>query len=118
MSFNWRPPSPVAIGAKTKFPRRPGPGVLSVSIPLFFIGRNKNGLWVAREADGRIGGLFVFKRSALRFANYNCVPVGCATMFLTGHFELDIANQGNPLVGWLEKVMRAARRLIPILPAS
>jgi len=39
-----------------KFPRRPDPRVLSASIPLFFIGRNKYGFWVARAAEGRVGG--------------------------------------------------------------
>lgn len=42
-------------------PQRPGPALLSEAIPLFFIGRNKDGLWVAREADGRIGGIFLLK---------------------------------------------------------
>ena len=31
------------------------PDVVSASIPAFFIGRDKAGLWVAREANGRIG---------------------------------------------------------------
>src|SRR5665811_2380665 len=67
---------------------------LSEAIPLFFIGRNKDGFWVAREADGRVGGIFVLKRSALLFANTNTQPRGCATMFLSERFELDIENKG------------------------
>jgi len=43
------PNSPVAPVAATKFPQRPDARALSEAIPLFFIGRNKNGLWVARE---------------------------------------------------------------------
>jgi hypothetical protein len=39
--------------AKVKFRQRPDPRVLSASIPLFFIGRNKYGSWVAR--GGRAG---------------------------------------------------------------
>ncbi len=100
----------------TKFSRRPDARVLSETIPLFFIGRNKNGLWVAREAEGRTGGVFLLKRSALRFVKKNSVPVGCATMFLAERFELDVENQGNPLVTWLDAVQRAWRRLIPEYP--
>ena len=71
-------PAPVA-----KFPPRPDPRVLSTSIPLFFIGRNKYGFWVVRAAEGRTGGIFLLKRSALRFAAKNSAPAGCATMFLS-----------------------------------
>ncbi len=107
---------PAAPDAATKFPRRPDARVLSETIPLFFIGRNKNGLWVAREAEGRTGGVFLLKRSALRFVKKNSVLVGCATMFLAERFELDVENQGNPLVTWLDAVQRAWRRLIPDYP--
>ncbi len=34
------------------------PGIVSELIPAFFIGRNKEGFWVARDARGRIGGIF------------------------------------------------------------
>ena len=103
-------------GTAAKFPQRPDARVLSEAIPLFFIGRNKNGLWVAREAEGRTGGVFLLKRSALRFVKKNSVPVGCATMFLAERFELDVENQGNPLVTWFDAARRAWRRLIPDYP--
>jgi hypothetical protein len=96
------------MAQQTKLPPRPDAGILSEAIPLFFIGRNEDGFWVAREADGRIGGIFLRKQSALRFANRNTQPGGCATMFLTERFELDIANKGNPLVAHLA----AARRVV------
>jgi len=32
------------------------PNIISDSIPAFFIGRNTDGLWVVRDAKGRIGG--------------------------------------------------------------
>jgi hypothetical protein len=35
-----------------RLPQRPDATMLSEAIPLFFIGRNHNGLWVAREATG------------------------------------------------------------------
>ncbi|MGO9701871.1 MAG: hypothetical protein ACLPX7_21695 [Xanthobacteraceae bacterium] len=105
-----------APGTATKLPRRPDARLLSETIPLFFIERNKNGLWVAREAEGRAGGVFLLKRSALWFVKKNSVPVGCATMFLVERFELDVENQGNRLVTWLDAVKRAWRRLIPEYP--
>ncbi len=110
------PNSPVAPGTETKFPQRPDARAHSEAIALFFIGRNKNGLWVAREAEGRTGGVFLLRRSALRFAKKNSAPAGCATMFLAERFELDVQNQGNPLVSWLDAVRRAWRRLIPEYP--
>jgi hypothetical protein len=33
-------------------------GIVSEAIPAFFIGRNKDGFWVARNANGKIGGNF------------------------------------------------------------
>ena len=111
------PPNPaVPIGMTAKFPHRPDPGVLSESIPLFFIACNRAGLWVVREAEGRTGGLFLFKRSALRFAERSSGPRGCATMFLVEHFELDVENRGNQLIGWIGAVLNIVVRYIPEYP--
>lgn len=115
-AVNQRRPMFVADGALSVFPRRPDTSVLSESIPLFFIGRNKGGFWVARDAEGRAGGIFLFKRSALRFAKKNSAPSGCATMLVAERFELDVENQGNLLVGWLDGVWRMAATLIPEYP--
>lgn len=102
----------------TRLPPRPDPNILSEAIPLFFIGRNKDRFWVAREADGRVGGIFLHKQSALRFANRNTQPAGCATMFLSERFELDIENKGNPLVAHLGAARRIVSRLAQQLAAS
>jgi hypothetical protein len=59
------PKPAVPIGMMTKFPRRPDSGVLSESIPLFFIARNRAGLWIAREAQGRTGGIFCSREGQL-----------------------------------------------------
>ncbi len=48
--------------------QRPGPEILNEAISVVFIGRNRDGLWVARDAEGKFGGLFWRKESALRFA--------------------------------------------------
>lgn len=87
------------------------PDVVSASIPAFFIGRNKAGLWVAREARGRIGGLFLFKKSAVDFANRQSKPSRCALVFPTETFELDIENRGNPLIVLAEGARRLFARL-------
>ena len=103
-----RPSSvPLASGAPAKFEpaasrfARPGPDVLSRSIPVVFIGRNRAGLWVARDAEGKFGGLFWRKASALHFAKTNAGPAGCAALFPRARFELDLENRGNPLVAGL-----------------
>jgi len=83
----------------TAMPQRPDAGVINETIPLFYIGRNKAGRWVAREAQGRSGGIFLFRRSALRFAREESEPAGCAMMFVNAPLELDIATQqGNTVV--------------------
>ncbi|WP_213769451.1 hypothetical protein [Bradyrhizobium sp. dw_78] len=87
--------------------QRPGPDILNETIPVFFIGRNQNGFWVARDAEGKFGGLFWSRVAALRFAS-SVRPGGCATVFPQARFELDIGNAGNPLISWLE----TARRLL------
>ena len=86
------------------------PGILSEAIPAFFIGRNREGFWVAREARGRIGGIFLLANSALSFAKRHSPPTGCATIFPSERFELDLDNQGNPLVGPLGALTRLAMR--------
>jgi hypothetical protein len=77
------------------FPRRPDASIINESIPLFYIGQNKKGRWVVREADGRSGGLFLFKQWAVRFARRQSEPSGCAIMFLAEPIELDIDSQGR-----------------------
>ncbi len=103
-------------GAAADLPSRPDASVLNEAIPLFFIGRNRNGLWLARESGGQTGGVFLFKESALRFAKESSFPRGCATMFLTERFELDVENSGNPLVALLDAALGIAARLIPDYP--
>jgi hypothetical protein len=108
---------PVWPASVTRLPQRPDPSILSDAIPLFFIGRNRDGFWVARDADARVGGIFVLKQSALQFADKNAPPVGCAKMFLSERFELDIENKGNPLVARLGAAKRVLTRLARRLTA-
>ncbi|BAL74743.1 hypothetical protein [Bradyrhizobium cosmicum] len=87
------------------------PDVVSAAIPAFFIGRNRAGLWVAREAHGRVGGLFLFRSSAIDFANRQSKPERCALVFPTETFELDIENRGNPLIVLAERTRRLLTRM-------
>jgi hypothetical protein len=89
---------PLAGSTTPRLPRRPDASVISEAIPLFYIGRNKNGLWVVREAEGCIGGIFLTRRSAVRFARESCEHTGCATMFVGEPLELDFEHRGNLFV--------------------
>jgi hypothetical protein len=86
-------------------------GIVSDAIPAFFIGRNKDGFWIAREARGRIGGIFLLEASAVSFARTQAGPGGCATIFPTERFELDLENNGNPLIGFVRLLMRLVLHL-------
>jgi hypothetical protein len=114
MSFSFSGKTKGTSGAV--FPRRPNSDALSESIPLFFLGRSALGFWVAREAQGRTGGVFIFRRSALRFANINSAPAGCATMFLDGRLELDVKNHGNPIAAALVGIASRLSHFIPKYP--
>ena len=81
---------------------RPGPQDLSEAIPVFFIGRDSRGHWVAREADGKSGGLFWRKQTAIRFARRSAWPARCATIFPAESIELDLENRGNPLLARID----------------
>ena len=76
----------------------PGPDVLNEATPVVFIGRDRDGFGVARDAGGKFGGLFWRKPSALRFAKRTAASTGCAAVFPQARFELDIENAGSPLV--------------------
>jgi hypothetical protein len=87
------------------------PGIVNETIPAFFIGRNKEGFWVARDVNGRIGGIFLLEHSAVSFAKRNSQPAGCATIYPSEGFELDLENSGNPFVVRLGSCARVAMHL-------
>jgi hypothetical protein len=87
------------------------PDVVSEAIPAFFIGRDRDGFWVAREAKGRIGGLFLLKSSAIAFAHAGGGAAGCAAIFPAESFELDLENEGNPFAAQLAPLVRRATNL-------
>lgn len=95
------------------------PGIVNEAIPAFFIGRNMEGFWVARDVKGQIGGIFLLENSAVSFARRNSRPAGCATIFPSERIELDLDNKGNPLVaqlGWLKRLaMRGRQRMVAFI---
>jgi hypothetical protein len=99
--------------------QRPGPEVLNETIAVTFIGRNRDGFWVVRDVEAEFGGLFWRKQAALDFAKTNASPGGYAAVFPQDRFELDLENQGNPLIGGIGTVrrllMRRIRRLTAVL---
>jgi hypothetical protein len=101
------PPGDEPAGVDTPF-KPLDAGIVSDAIPAFFVGRNSQGFWVARETNGRIGGIFLLESSALSFARTNSGAAGCATIFLSERFELDLKNNGNSLVPYLGSLLRAA----------
>jgi hypothetical protein len=109
------PRQPLAASTTTQLPRRPDASALSEAIPLFYIGRNKSGLWVVREAAGSSGGLFLLKQSAARFARRQSEPAGCAMMFLAEPFDLDVENQGGRVAGLLFAASEVVARRTPLL---
>jgi hypothetical protein len=113
-----RPLAAPAPATATQLPRRPDASALSEAIPLFYIGRNKNGLWVVREAEGRSGGLFFLKQSAVHFARRQSEPSGCAVMFLDEPIELDVATQDGRHAmpeSAMEKTVRQAPSVVAVI---
>lgn len=101
----------VAAPVRTnEFPPRPDATVISEAIPLFYVSQNRSGFWLAREAEGRHGGLFVSKRSAVRFAQSRNRRLSCAIMILPAPIELDTPNQGSRTVACLAAIVAAADR--------
>jgi hypothetical protein len=98
-----------------QLPTRPDDTVLSNSIPLFFIGRNQNGFWVARESAGRCGGLFLFRWSAARYARKNGLAGGGATMLVEHSIELDLPNQGSRFAELIATTIDIIRRRAPFV---
>jgi len=105
-----------AAKVQRKFPQRPDLHVLNAAIPLFYICQNCHGFWVARDAEGQTGGLFLRKQSALRFAQQQGAT-GCAIMQINESTELDIANQGNRIAKPLGMIIDLVKRRAPLLAA-
>jgi hypothetical protein len=74
--------------------QRPGPEVLNETIAVIFIGRDRDGFWVVRDAEAKFGGLFWRKQAAFDFARTNASPGSYAAVFPQARFELDLEKSG------------------------
>src|SRR5262245_52107343 len=101
--------------------RRPDAGILNEAIPLVAVGRNRAGLWIARDCDSSTGRAFIFKGSAIRFAKRMKAPGAYALMFVKEGLELACgdananespkAQLARTLLVWKARVRRFWRRL-------
>jgi hypothetical protein len=100
-----------------RFPSRPDSDALNETIPLFYVGQNREGFWVVRDSSRRSGGVFFFKASARHFARTKSARAGCALMFLNERLELDCPNEGGRIAGLISAILNVARRRAPGLVA-
>jgi hypothetical protein len=61
----------------------------------FLIGRDSHGHWVARDQDGRRGGLFVSCADAVRFAELANIHQPQDIIMVPGTFELDLQDRSG-----------------------
>jgi hypothetical protein len=66
--------------------------------PVFLIGRDSEGHWVARDTLGLRGGLFVDRSEALKFALFENGNRPQAVVMVPGILELDM--RAHPRVAW------------------
>jgi hypothetical protein len=57
--------------------------------PIFMIGRDSRGNWVAQEQGGACGGLFVDRAGALKFAKFESGNHPHAVVWVSGVLELN-----------------------------
>jgi hypothetical protein len=65
-----------------------------LSPPIFMIGRDSRGNWVAQEQSGVCGGLFVNRAEALKFAKFESGDRPHAVVMIGGILELDTSSAG------------------------
>jgi hypothetical protein len=63
--------------------------------PLFFIGQNRRGNWVAKMKHGLIGGLFINRAAALKFALFENGNHPEAVITVPGVLELDMGTNAT-----------------------
>jgi hypothetical protein len=60
---------------------------------MFFVGRDENGRWLARDDRGLTGGIFVDKNAALKFALFESDRRPSAVLLLPEHVELTLTGK-------------------------
>jgi hypothetical protein len=78
------------------------PAVNGLESPLFLVGKDSHGNWVARDQSGRCGGLFVGRDEALRYARAENGNRPQAIVMVDDVLELDMSvtpRAGRGLLG-------------------
>jgi hypothetical protein len=65
--------------------------------PLFFVGTNSRGHWVVQDEQHLIGGLFISRAAALRFALFENSNNPQAVIMVPDLFEIDLKDA--PMIG-------------------
>jgi hypothetical protein len=65
--------------------------------PVFMVGQNSRGNWVARDQKGVCGGLFVSREAALRFVRAENGHRQQAVVMVSGNLELDMSSRPGGL---------------------
>jgi hypothetical protein len=81
--------------------------------PIFLIGRNSKGNWVAQERGGACGGLFASREAALKFAKFESGNDARAVVWVSGVLELNTSTASakaneQGLIGRLDGARRVA----------
>jgi hypothetical protein len=77
--------------------------------PVFMIGRDSAGNWVAQEQSGARGGLFIDRARAVKFAKFESGNHPHAVVWVNGVLELNISTATAPSsVDRRQRVRRAA----------
>jgi hypothetical protein len=94
------------------------PAVKGVESPLFLVGKDSHGNWVARDQSGLCGGLFVGRDEALKFARAENGNRPQAIVMVDDVLELDMGvtppRPSRSLIGAVSAAKRtkpAGRRL-------
>jgi hypothetical protein len=64
--------------------------------PIFMIGRDSGGHWVAQEQGGLHGGLFLNRAAAMKYAKFESGNYPRAVVIVSGVLELDASGASAP----------------------
>ena len=67
------------------------PSLSNTRPPLFLVGKDSHGRWVAQDQSGLHGGLFVDRAEALKFAKFENGNRPQAVIMVLGVLELDMS---------------------------
>jgi hypothetical protein len=65
--------------------------------PIFMVGQDERGNWVAQDLKGTCGGLFVSRDAATRYIRSENGNLPQAIVLVSGILELDISRNAQPL---------------------